>query len=326
MFHHEYEQEFLGLITKKLNTTFEVSADHRILHCSVAGNLKEPKQPKKSNSQKNDWISSLTVGDEVRVQVIDSQKGVIKEVLPRRSKFGRRSALPMPDKHPHEQVIAANVDQLIAVFSITNPAPHWNLLDRYLVAAEDSGLAAVICITKMDLFETLSSDFQREAVEILKDFQRIGYAVQFTSTRTGEGMEELRCLLSGRISLVIGKSGVGKSSLLNQLLPGKELKVNTVNPSTGKGRHTTTSPEMFPLDGSGAVIDTPGMREFGLWKIPAEELANDFPEMRPYLGKCRFGVDCAHDEEPGCAVRKAVMEGHIHPRRYRSYLHLRGEP
>lgn len=320
MFHHDCENELLGVITKKLNSSFEVSVDDRIIQCRLLGSLKGNKPRKNSAGS----LASITVGDEVRLRLTDKQEGFITGVMPRRSGFGRRAALSMPDKYPHEQVIAANVDQVLAIFSVAQPDPHWNLLDRYLVASEDAGLSAVICMTKMDLQENQNHLFEQETMQILEDFRRIGYPVIFTSMRTGEGLDELRSILTGRISLVIGKSGVGKSSLLNGLQVGKQLRVGDVNPISGKGRHTTTHLEMFPLQGGGAIIDTPGMREFGLWDIPADELAANFPEMRDFLGKCKFGLNCAHDEEPGCAIRRAVLEGYIHPRRYRSYLKLRG--
>ncbi|MCX7975495.1 MAG: ribosome small subunit-dependent GTPase A [Bellilinea sp.] len=324
MFHHDSESELLGVITKKTNMMFEVWAEGRLLQGRLAGGFKQNQNKRSAKQNYTAQLPSITVGDEVRVRLVSANEAVITTLLPRRSSFGRRAALAMPDKYPHEQVIAANVDQMLAIFSAAEPAPHWNLLDRYLVAAEDAGLKALICISKVDLLNQQSEDYQRETLQIVDDFRRIGYPVLFTSTRTGEGLEELFACLSGCISLMIGKSGVGKSSLINALLPAMQLRTGVVNPTTGKGRHTTTHLEMIRLARGGAVIDTPGMREFGLWDIPADELAENFPEMRPFLGKCKFGLDCAHDEEPGCAVRRAVMDGFIQPRRYRSYLCLRG--
>ncbi len=161
-----------------------------------------------------------------------------------------------------------------------------------------------------------------ELTAVLAEYHRLGYPAVLTSVLTGTGLEDLKQAITGRVSVLVGKSGVGKTSLLNAIQPGLGLRVNEVNSFTRKGKHTTTNLEMFSLDGGGALIDTPGVREFGLWDVEADELAGHFPEMRPYLGRCRFGFGCLHIEEPGCAVRKAVMGGHIHPRRYQSYMHL----
>ena len=144
-----------------------------------------------------------------------------------------------------------------------------------------------------------------------------------TSAVTGEGLTRLEWALRGKVSVLVGKSGVGKTSLLNALQPGLGLRVGQVSRESGKGRHTTAHLEMFPLAIGGAVIDTPGMREFGLWVVDGDDLALRFPEMRPYVGRCKFGLDCQHDEEPGCALRKAVMAGEVSPRRYRSYMRLK---
>jgi ribosome biogenesis GTPase len=143
------------------------------------------------------------------------------------------------------------------------------------------------------------------------------------SAVTGEGLEDLRDTLRGRISVLLGKSGVGKTTLLNALQPDLGLKTAAISHATGKGRHATTALEMFPLHWGGAIVDTPGVREFGLWDIDSDDLALFFPEMRPYIGRCRFGLDCEHDEEPGCAIRKAVMAGQINPQRYQSYLRMK---
>lgn len=265
-------------------------------------------------------IDPVAVGDQV--QFIDTGRGtgLITEVLPRKSKLVRRSAVPMPTAHPFEQIIVANVDQVVPIFSAAQPPPKWNLLDRYLTSAESLDLPSLICITKLDL------DTRDNRLKVELDlYRRIGYRVILTSIVTGEGIEDLRLALQGRISVFVGKSGVGKSSLLNAMQPGLGLRVNAVNQVTGKGRHTTSNLEMFPLDGDGSVVDTPGMREFGLWEIDEKDLALFFPEMRPYVGHCKFGLNCSHDSEPGCAIRKAVAEGKIAPRRYASFQRLRQE-
>jgi ribosome biogenesis GTPase len=192
---------------------------------------------------------------------------------------------------------------------------------RYLVAAEASGLPSLIVITKLDLAWKNS-----ELDQDLEIYRKIGYPIQFVSSVTGEGIEELKSALRGRMSVLVGKSGVGKTSLLNAIQPGLGLRVKAVsNGEIGKGRHTTTHYEMFALDFGGSLVDTPGMREFGLWNIHAEELADLFPEMVNYVGQCKFGLSCHHDREPGYAIRKAVMAGNISPYRYQSYMHLREE-
>lgn len=217
-----------------------------------------------------------------------------------------------------EQIIAANVDQMIPIFSTASPIPKWGLLDRYLVAAEAADIPALICISKLDL-----DPYDDVLQAIVEEYQQIGYQVLLISALTGAGLPELREALRGRVSVFVGKSGVGKTSLLNALQPGLGLRVREVTRGKkSKGRHTTTHLEMFPLEFGGAIVDTPGIREFGLWDIYADELAWCFPEMRPYVGCCKFGLDCRHDEEPGCAVRSAVMAGSISPRRYKSYMCL----
>jgi ribosome biogenesis GTPase len=230
----------------------------------------------------------------------------------------------MPSAHAHEQVIAANVDQVVPVFAAANPRLTWNLLDRYLVSAESAQIPAVVCITKMDLV-----DGKPEAEEIetmAAQYRAIGYGVILTSVVSGKGMEEIQALLRGRLSVLVGKSGVGKSSLLNAIEPGLGLRVQETSQATGKGRHTTTYLEMFPLHFGGAIIDTPGIREFGLWDVERDDLALFYPEMRTLVGTCKFGRSCRHDEEPGCAIRHAVNSGQISPYRYQSYLKLRAQP
>jgi ribosome biogenesis GTPase len=268
-------------------------------------------------------MDPLAVGDAVRYIRAEDGRGMIIELLPRRNKLTRRSAVPKPlshGAHPFEQIIVTNVDQVICVMAAAQPEPKWNLMDRYLASTEAAGTQALICITKIDLVEGNAEELLNE----LEEYRRIGYPYVLTSSVNGEGIEEMHSLLTSRISAMIGKSGVGKTALLNALQPGLGLRVREVNRVTGKGRHTTSNLEMFPVNGGGAIVDTPGTREFGLWDFD-DDLALLFREMLPLVGKCRFGLDCQHDEEPGCAIRKAVMEGQISPRRYQSYLQLNKE-
>jgi ribosome biogenesis GTPase len=227
----------------------------------------------------------------------------------------------VPGQRVFEQVIVSNADLVLPVFAVADPAPKWGLLDRYLVSAEAAELPPLIVINKLDLAWKHPS--LEDEIEV---YRRIGYPVLLVSAATGEGIEELKRALQGKLAVLVGKSGVGKTSLLNAIQPGLGLRVKAVSRSElGKGRHTTTHLEMFELGFGGALVDTPGIREFGLWDIPAEELAYLFPEMADHVGRCKFGMSCRHDREPGCAIRKAVMEGAISPYRYQSYLHLREE-
>jgi ribosome biogenesis GTPase len=245
--------------------------------------------------------------------------GMIVEILPRASKLSRPATVP--GQRVFEQIIVANADLVLPVFSVANPAPKWGLLDRYLVSAEAAELPALIVINKLDL--TGKNPRFDEEIEI---YRRIGYPVILVSAVSGEGIEELRQALQGKLSVLVGKSGVGKTSLLNAIQPGLGLRVKAVgNGEIGKGRHTTTRLEMFPLDVGGALVDTPGIREFGLWDVAGNELAFLFPEMADFVGQCKFGVSCRHDREPGCAIRKGVMTGQISPYRYQSYMRLREE-
>ena len=264
-------------------------------------------------------VDPVAIGDRVRFVNAEEGRGVITEILPRTSKLSRPA--PVPGQRVFEQVIVSNADLIVPVFSAANPTPKWGLLDRYLVSAEAAGLPALIVINKLDLaWKNPALD------EDLEIYRQIGYPIVLVNAIDGEGIEELKGALQGKLSVFVGKSGVGKTCLLNAIQPGLGLRVKAVsNGEVGKGRHTTTHLEMFDLAFGGALVDTPGMREFGLWNITAEELADLFPEMAGHVGQCKFGLSCQHDREPGCAIRKAVMAGTISPYRYQSYMRLREE-
>jgi ribosome biogenesis GTPase / thiamine phosphate phosphatase len=264
-----------------------------------------------------DHVDPIAIGDSVHFVDASDGSGLITEILPRRNKLSRPATTT--GQRIFEQVIVSNADQVVPVFAAASPPPKWGLLDRYLVAAEASGLPSLVCITKVDLVEKNS-----ELDEFVDEYRRIGYRVHYVSSLSGKGLEEFKLSLSGLVSVLIGKSGVGKTSLLNAIQPGLDLCVRDVSRGEqGKGLHTTTHLEMFRLDSGGAIIDTPGMREFGLWDVDNNRLDQFFPEMRSLIGNCKFGLGCEHDEEPGCAIRKAVVGGEISPFRYQSYLKLR---
>lgn len=320
------ERALEGTVYRKSIQSYSVWTAGKTIQCTLSARAwkpegaRSPANPKtKGGIRAPSPADSIAVGD--RVRLLDSEDGTgrIIEVLPRRSQISRRSPAPRPGAYAGEQVIVSNVDQAVPVFAATNPEPHWNMLDRYLVTAESFSVPAVVCITKLDL---LDGPALETLEDVLEEYRQIGYPVVAVSSFTGAGLGQLRSMLAGKLSIFLGKSGVGKTSLLNAIQPGLGLRVNAVNPVTGKGRHTTTCPEMFALEQGGAIVDTPGEREFGLWNVAGRDLALFFPEMRPYVGRCKFGLDCTHAEEPGCAVRKAVTAGSISPRRYASYMRL----
>jgi ribosome biogenesis GTPase len=302
-----------GIVYSKTNGRYDVCGSQgTLITCALAARLRREAEP----------ADPLAVGDVVRFTAGPDGSGLIVAVLPRRNHLARRGAVPRPGAHAFEQVIAANVDQVVPVFALAQPPPKWNLLDRYLTLAEAAEVPALICLTKADLAPDLGAAGLEPELE---EYRGLGYRVALTSAMTGSGLDDLRQALRGRTSVLLGKSGVGKTSLLNALEPGLGLRVAEVSRATGKGRHTTSQVRLFPLAIGGAIVDTPGTREFGLWALDADDVALFFPEMRPWVGRCRFGLDCRHDEEPGCAIRQAVMRGEISPRRYQSYMRLRAE-
>jgi ribosome biogenesis GTPase len=266
--------------------------------------------------QEDAGILKLAVGDAVRLAP-DERGGdgwTIVEILPRRSTLVRRE----PGGGPRERVVVSNVDQVVVAFAAADPAPHLRALDRFLVVAEANALAARIVVNKIDRVDPAAVRAQ------FADYPRAGYPMHFTSVRTGEGLSEIRAALTGRTSAIAGPSGVGKSSLLNALYPGLNLRVGAVSEAVHKGRHTTVGALLHPLPDGGYVVDTPGLREVGVWGISARELAPCFPEFRPYVAQCRF-ADCTHRMEPECAVRAAVSSRAISRARYESYAKLFAE-
>ena len=259
----------------------------------------------------------LAVGDVVLVEPdARGDAWAICEILPRRSRLARRA----PGGAYGERIVAANVDQVVIVFAAAKPEPHPRMLDRFLVIAEANELAARIIVNKIDLIG------EREAHDRFAPYEAAGYPVHFTSTKRGDGLGAVRLILAGRVSVFTGPSGVGKSSLLNALFPGLSLRVGEISESVNKGRHTTVGAVMIPLpnESGGFVVDTPGLREVGMWALSIEQLDQYFPELRPLIGRCRF-ADCTHTVEPGCAVKDAVERRVVSEERYASYLKLREE-
>lgn len=335
-----------GLVINKQLDRYEVLIEGLPVPCLLSGSLRH--SASRGLARNKQSAEAVAVGDRVLVQPASGlfgsgsdrsarnrsepapgdpiageplTGGRICEVLPRTNRLARRAAGPKPV----EQVLAANVDLAVLVFAAAEPKPRWTMLDRFLVQAEAAEIAPLICITKMDLVEP------RVIEEDLARYREIGYPVVFTSVQEpgasgedrGNSVAELEERLRGKVSVLVGKSGVGKSTLVNVLLE-KQLATRSVSRSTGKGRHTTSEARMYLLPQGGGIIDTPGLREFGLWRIPASEVAQQFPEMREHLDGCRFRSGCTHSHEPGCAIKEAVRSGKIHPERYRSYLRITG--
>ncbi len=257
--------------------------------------------------------NAVVVGDRVRVEW-EAERAAVVEVEPRRNAFSRRAA----GERPEEQVVAANLDQVVVVTALDDPPFRAGFVDRVLSQAEHAGLPARLVVNKLDLGARADAD------AIAADYARAGYPAHLVCARSGAGVEALRHACERRRSLLIGQSGVGKSTLLNRLAPGFDLLAGEVNAKTGKGRHTTTAALLLTPEAGLELIDTPGVRGFALWGITAADLEQAYVEFRRFLGECRFN-DCRHRDEPGCALVAALAAGHLTQRRWDSFLKLREE-
>jgi ribosome biogenesis GTPase len=263
-----------------------------------------------------------TVGDWVTISLNPDGTGNIEAVAERHSVLSRSRPSAYNVRRlavDREQVLVANPDQIVMVFSIKKPRPSLRKLDRFLVVAELNELPAIICVNKIDLLP--NSEQARKTFHVYED---IGYQLLYTSVKSGAGIDQLAAILRQKISVMTGSSGVGKSSLLNAIQPGLGLSVSEVSQATEKGLHTTRHAEMFPLDDGGYVVDTPGIRGLALFDVEPGELDAYFREIAPLVPLCQFS-DCTHRHEPGCAVRAALEDGRVSPARYDSYLRLRDE-
>ncbi len=310
-----------GIVIREHRGVFDVETRHGVFACALRSRLKKSLiYPERDNQHhsvekvgRNSTVNPVAIGDRVRVVEDRGETGAIEEVLPRRSKLSRLA----PGRRQVEQIMIANADYLVVVFSVRNPLPNLQLLDRLLVAAEAGNLAPVICLNKIDLPYD-------DSPGIAGIYERCGYRVIPTSSVTLHGVDVLKTTLRNRISAIAGPSGAGKTSLLNAMQPGLGLRVREVNRTTGRGRHTTSYLAAHKLEVGGLVIDSPGIREFSLWAVSPRELPLLFPEMRDHLTGCRFH-DCTHVHEPDCTLRRALSAGAVSRERYDSYVALRNE-
>jgi len=294
-----------GFFTVEIGQGFAVS--HRRARgtngvvCQLRGKLKQ--------GRATGDIAAL--GDKVWITVLEDGSGVIEEIEERKQAIVRLDPRPQGE---YQQVLLANADQAVFVFACAHPKPQLRMLDRFLVIAEKQGVTPIIVANKVDLVD--------DPREIFGMYEDIGYRVIYTSTQTGESVDELKSALAGKISAFAGPSGVGKSSLLNMLHPKLDLEVGEVSQAMKKGTHTTVTREMFALEGGGYVADTPGWKSLALWDTEPEEMEAYFPELRDLVQDCQFS-DCTHTHEPNCAVLAAAKDGRVHPERFDSFLRLR---
>jgi ribosome biogenesis GTPase / thiamine phosphate phosphatase len=297
------EQLVDGWIIRLQSGFYTVQTSNGTITCQMRGRLKRERAT-------GDVIS---VGDHVSVLALSDGTGRIESIEPRQRALIRMDPRP---KGEYRQILLANIDQIVLVFSCANPEPRLRMLDRFLVIAEKQGIPAVVVANKVDLVG------KKVAREIFNVYADLGYPTIYTSAQSGLGLTALKTMLENRISGLAGPSGVGKSTLLNAIQPELGLAVREVSELTDKGKHTTVVRQMFPLHAGGFVADLPGLKSLALWDTQPEELDGYFPELRDLVWQCSFN-DCTHTDEPRCAVTAAVEKGTIDIRRYESYVRMR---
>lgn len=334
------EPEILtGMVLNGAHGIYDVHTEDGVVRCTLRGKLKKAfaqsqavhavgkarprfdkllSQPKKRAEKREEagqaTPTRLSVGDYVKIRRLDNTTGMIEEILPRQSELSRRDS-SSTDKKIMQQTLLANLDQAVLVFATAQPNPHFAMLDRYLAICESARIQPVVCLNKADLPH---EEYVEQSAHL---YAHLGYRVIWSSAVSGEGIEELRDLLRTHMTLFTGPSGVGKSSLVNALEPGMALRTGLVSSATGKGKHTTTGSQLYPLTGGGWLADSAGIRALATWNITEDELPTCFVEFRPYLGECAFS-DCTHVDEEGCMILQAINDGLIDEHRHKSYVSL----
>ena len=291
-----------GIIIQKHKGRYVVDSHGNSFICSLRGRFfKEVRETR----------NIAVVGDKVSFDKIGEGEGIITEIKERKNKLSR----PWVENPRLEQIIVANIGQLLIIASAKEPDFNTDFIDRFIAAGEKGSLEILICINKIDLIKVYKIE---KYVEL---YEKIGYKVVLTSATSRIGLESLKKEMKGKISVLTGQSGVGKSTIINIIQPGTNLKVKEVSPKTGEGTHATTSVSLFRLDFGAYVVDTPGIREFSLWDIDKSTLHYYFKEFEEFIGECKYR-DCVHVTEPDCRVLAAVKSGEISPERHKSYVNI----
>ena len=281
-----------GRVTAHFGSQVEVDTDGEIIRCHIRAN-----------------IENVVTGDQVVWQG-EKGNGVVESVQPRQSELCR------PDSFGNLKPVAANIDQILITIA-PQPEPFANLIDRYIVASENLGISPTLLINKMDLIKDQDPKFE----QLKSIYAQLGYPIIYVSAHTQGGLTPLLTQLEQHTSIFVGQSGVGKSSIIKSLLPNLDIRVGELSDAKEKGRHTTTNSRLYTLNNDAEIIDSPGIREFGLWHMTAEEVLYGFKEFRVLAQQCRFR-DCTHQNEPGCAIKNALAKGEVTEQRYLSFIHI----
>ncbi len=295
-----------GVVIRSTGSWYDVQVNDQVVPSKMRGKFRLEEQ---------EATNPVAVGDRVTIRLNPDETGLITTIHERKNRLSRRAA---GRRIGREQVIVANIDMVWIIQAVRLPRPNPGFIDRVLVTTEAHEIEAGLVINKIDLIRKKDRAYLDFLHTLYTD---LGYRVLLTSAKTGEGVEVFREALTGQTSVVTGPSGVGKSTLLNVVEPGLDLRTGEVSEKTRKGRHTTAHAALFPLSDGGFVVDTPGIREFGVLYLEPWELSHHFPEFLPHLEHCRFPT-CTHDHEPGCAVIEAVLDDAITEERYYSYLNI----